>query len=91
MQVTVEQRVLEEDLLTEPAIRAPASQLLASRTASADTVTQILSQLDTKPPQELWTLVHADSGPAGKGPSKAAAAKGPAAAKGKPGDVVNTL
>ena len=83
--MTVEQQALEDYLLTDPAMNAAASHLLATRLASADTVTQVLNQLGSKAPQELWTLIHADSAPAGKGAAKAPAAKGTAATKGKPG------
>ena len=81
----MEQQALEDYLLTDPAMKAAASQLLSIRLASADTVTQVLSQLGSKAPQELWNLIHMDSAPAGKGAAKAPAAKGPATTKGKPG------
>jgi len=60
--------------------------LLSVRAASPDIVTQVLTQLSSKPPQELWTLIHADAAAGGK-PAKAAPAKAPAAAKGKAGEL----
>ena len=84
LQVTVEQQALEDYLLLEPALKAAATQLLPERLAAPDIVTQVLSQLGSKPPQELWSLMHSEAPPAGK-PAKAAPAKGAAAAKSKPG------
>lgn len=81
----MEQQALEEYLVIEPALRIASSHLLGGRTASADTVTQVLSQLSSKSPQELWTLIHADAVPAGKSAAKSASAKPAAATKGKPG------
>lgn len=86
VQVTVEQQALEDYLLSEPALKAAVSQLLSVRAASPDIVTQVLTQLSSKPPQELWTLIHADAAAGGK-PAKAAPAKAPAAAKGKAGEL----
>lgn len=83
MQVTIEQQALEDFLLTQPALKAAASQLLNARTASTDTVALVLSQLTSKPPQDLWALMHADSTAAGKPGAKAAAA--PAKPKPKAG------
>jgi len=85
VQVTVEQQALEDYLLSEPPLKAAASQLLSVRAASPDIVTQVLTQLSSKPPQELWSLIHADAAAAGK-PAKAAPAKAPAAVKGKAGE-----
>ena len=81
----MEQQALEEYLLMQPALRTASSNLLASRTASADMVTQVLTQLSSKSPLELWTLIHIDSAPAGKGTAKSASAKPAAVTKGKPG------
>lgn len=85
LQVTIEQQALEDYLLTEPALKTASSHLLAGRTTSPDIVTQVVSQLSSKAPQELWTLIHTDAVPAGKAAGKTAAAKAPAAVKGKPG------
>ncbi|KAL0048239.1 hypothetical protein WJX82_010821 [Trebouxia sp. C0006] len=82
IKVTVEQQALEDYLLLEPPLKAAASQLLSVRAASPDIVTQVLTQLSSKPPQELWSLIHADAAAGGK-PAKAAPAKAPAAVKGK--------
>ena len=84
VQVTVEQQALEDYLLTDPPLKAAASQILSVRAASPDVVTQVLTQLSSKPPQELWTLIHADAAAGGK-PAKAAPAKALAAVKGKAG------
>ena len=81
----MEQQALEEYLLADPALRTASAHLLAGRTASADMVTQVLTQLSSKSPQELWTLIHADSAPVGKGAAKSASAKPGAVTKGKPG------
>lgn len=86
VQVTVEQQALEDFLLSDPPLKAAASQLLSVRAASPDIVTQVLTQLSSKPPQELWTLIHADAAAGGK-PVKAASAKAPAAVKGKAGEL----
>ncbi len=83
--MTVEQQALEDHILTEPSLKAAASQLLQARAASPDTVTLVLSQLSSKPPQELWSLTHADAAPAGK--AAKAPAKAPAAGKGKTGQL----
>ena len=79
VQVTVEQQALEDYLLSDP-----ASQLLSVRAASPDIVTQVLTQLSSKPPQELWSLIHADAAAGGK-LAKATPAKAPATVKGKAG------
>ena len=84
--MTVEQQALEDYLLSEPPLKAAASQLLSVRAASPDVVTQVLTQLSSKPPQELWSLIHADAAAGGK-PAKAAPAKAPAAVKGKAGEL----
>jgi len=86
VQVTVEQQALEDYLFSDPPLKAAASQLLSVRAASPDIVTQILTQLSSKPPQELWSLIHADAVSGGK-PAKAAPAKAPAAVKGKSGEL----
>ncbi len=86
VQVTVEQQALEDYLLSDPPMKAAASQLLSVRAASPDVVTQVLTQLSSKPPQELWSLIHADAAAAGK-PAKAAPVKAPAAVKGKAGEL----
>lgn len=86
MQVTVEQQALEDYLLSQPSLKAAASQLLSARAASTDVVTGVLTQLSSRPPQELWGLIHADAAPAAK-PGKAAPAKAPASAKAKPGEL----
>ena len=83
--MTIEQQALEEYLLSEPALRTASASLLADRTASADIVTQVLSQLSSKGPQELWSLIHAEAAPTAKGAAKYVAAKPAAATKGKPG------
>lgn len=85
MQVTIEQQALEEYLLTEPTLKTASSPLLAGRTTSADIVTQVVSQLSSKGPQELWSLIHAEAAPAGKAAAKCSSAKTPAAVKGKSG------
>ena len=84
LQVTIEQQALEDYLLLDPTLKAAATQLLPERMAAPDIVTQVLSQLGSKAPQELWSLMHAEPPPACK-PAKAAPAKGAAAAKSKPG------
>lgn len=83
--MTVEQQALEEYLLLDPALRTASSNLLAGRTASADMVSQVLTQLSSKSPQELWNLVHADAAAAGKGAAKSASAKAASPTKSKPG------
>lgn len=83
--MTIEQQALEEYLLSEPALRTASASLLADRTASADIVTQVLSQLSSKGPQELWSLIHAEAAPTAKGAAKSVSAKTAAATKGKPG------
>lgn len=91
LQVTVEQQALEEYLLLDPALRTVSSNLLAGRTPSADMVPQVLTQLSSKSPQELWSLVHADAAPAGKAAAKSASAKAAAAPKSKPGRQLNCI
>ncbi len=86
VQVTIEQQALEDYLLSDPPLKAAASQLLSVRAASPDIVTQVLTQLSSRPPQELWSLIHADAAAGGK-PAKAAPAKAPAAVKGKAGEL----
>ena len=83
LQVTIEQQALEDFLLTQPALKAAASQLLTARAAPSDTVAAVLSQLTSKTPQELWAIIHADATPAGKPGAKPAAV--PAKAKPKAG------
>lgn len=78
--MTVEQQALEDFLLTQPALKAVASQLLVNRT---DMSANVLSQLTSKPAPELWALIHTDSAPAGKPGTKAPAAA--VKAKGKAG------
>ena len=84
LQVTIEQQALEDYLLSEPTLKAAAAQLLPVSLTATDTVTLVLTQLSSKSPQELWSLMHTEAAATGR-PSKAAAAKAPAAAKGKPG------
>lgn len=85
----MEQQALEEYLLLHPALRTASSNLLAGRTASADVVSQVLTQLSSKSPQELWSLVHAEATLAGKGAAKSASAKAAAVTKSKPGRLLN--
>ena len=86
-QVTVEQQALEDYLLSEPSLKAAASQVLSARAAATDTATLVLTQLTSKPPPELWSLIHADAATPGKS-GKAAPAKAPAPAKGKAGMIL---
>ena len=86
-QVTVEQQALEDYLLSQPSLKAAASQVLSARAAATDIVTLVLTQLTSKPPPELWSLIHADAATPGKS-GKAAPAKTPAPAKGKAGMIL---